>query len=139
MIHKHGLEALNRTLQDIRENCDIMGGLCVILAGDFRQTLPIIPRGTMYDQINACIKSSRLWKYVKIMKLKTNMRLQRSNNNDAHNFSKYLLSIGDGKEKLDIKTGKMKFRENFGTFCPNIESLIKHVYPNMNQHIADHD
>ncbi|GBN53632.1 hypothetical protein AVEN_40471-1 [Araneus ventricosus] len=40
MMHKHGLEAVNRTLQDLRGNKDLMGGLIVVLAGDFRQTLP---------------------------------------------------------------------------------------------------
>jgi hypothetical protein len=34
---------LNRTLKDIKENDSIMGGTTVLLAGDFRQTLPIVP------------------------------------------------------------------------------------------------
>ncbi|GBM88454.1 hypothetical protein AVEN_17496-1 [Araneus ventricosus] len=54
MMLKHGFEAVNRTLQDLRENKDLMGGLIVVLAGDFRQTLPVIPRGTMADEIKAC-------------------------------------------------------------------------------------
>ncbi|XP_071036514.1 uncharacterized protein [Parasteatoda tepidariorum] len=29
--------------------------------GDFRQTLPVIPRSTYADEINACLKSSPLW------------------------------------------------------------------------------
>ena len=39
MSHKRAFEALDRTLRDIRESDQIMGGLPVILAGDFRQTL----------------------------------------------------------------------------------------------------
>ncbi|GBN82619.1 hypothetical protein AVEN_234735-1 [Araneus ventricosus] len=62
MMHKHGLEAVNRTLQDLRGNKDLMGGLNVVLAGDFRQTLPVIPRGSMADEIKACLKSSYLCK-----------------------------------------------------------------------------
>jgi hypothetical protein len=138
MIHKHGLEALNRSLQDIRENGGIMGGLIVVLAGDFRQTLPIIPRGTMFDEIKACIKSSQLWRNAKKLKLQTNMRVQRSNELDAQKFSNYLLSIGNGKEKVDVETGKIRLSEDFCKVCPNINSLIQHVYPNLNQHIADH-
>jgi len=34
-----------------------MGKVIVILAGDFRQTLPIISRGTPADQIHACLKT----------------------------------------------------------------------------------
>lgn len=60
MIHKNGLEALDRTLKDIRNNKKLMGGIVVVLAGDFRQTLPVIPRGTMTDEIKACLKSSSL-------------------------------------------------------------------------------
>ncbi|CAH2108543.1 unnamed protein product [Euphydryas editha] len=60
MAHKKGIEALNRLLQDIRGCERIMGGVIVLLAGDFRQTLPVVPRGTRADEIKACIKSSIL-------------------------------------------------------------------------------
>ncbi|GBM94742.1 hypothetical protein AVEN_45892-1 [Araneus ventricosus] len=91
MMHKHGLEAVNRTLQDLRGN-NVMGGLILFLAGDFQQTLPVIPRGTMADEIKACLKSSYLWKQVEIMKLTTNMRIQ-SNCQNSQRFSDYLLKI----------------------------------------------
>lgn len=51
MMHKHGFEALNRTLQDIRNNKKIMGGILMLLSGDFRQILPIIKGGTKYDEL----------------------------------------------------------------------------------------
>ncbi|GFU69000.1 ATP-dependent DNA helicase [Trichonephila clavipes] len=38
MAHKKGIEALNRTLQDIKGCNRIMGGLTVLMSGDFRQT-----------------------------------------------------------------------------------------------------
>ncbi|UYV61693.1 hypothetical protein LAZ67_1005935 [Cordylochernes scorpioides] len=44
MAHKIALEALDRTLQDIRDDPQPMGGLVVLLAGDFRQTLPVVTR-----------------------------------------------------------------------------------------------
>ncbi|XP_074102059.1 ATP-dependent DNA helicase pif1-like [Cotesia typhae] len=74
MAHKKGVEALNQTLQDIRENNRLMGGLTILLAGDFRQTLPVVPRGTRADEIKACLKSSILWPNIKILSLKVNMR-----------------------------------------------------------------
>ncbi|GFV61883.1 ATP-dependent DNA helicase [Trichonephila clavipes] len=61
MSHKKVIEALNCTLQDLRDSTDIMGRMVVLLAGDFRQTLPVIQRGTLVDEIRACIKSSSLW------------------------------------------------------------------------------
>ncbi|CAK1580550.1 unnamed protein product [Parnassius mnemosyne] len=70
MGHKGGFEALNRTLKDIRGNDDMMGGVTVLLAGDFRQTLLIVPRGTRADEVKACIKASNLWPLVKISTLR---------------------------------------------------------------------
>lgn len=57
MSQKRPLEALNRTLRDLRNNKQIFGGMMVLLAGDFRQTLPVILRSTPADEIKACLKS----------------------------------------------------------------------------------
>lgn len=61
MAHKRSLEALDRTLKDLRDNQNIFGGAMILLSGDFRQTLPVIPRSTVADELNACLKSSNLW------------------------------------------------------------------------------
>lgn len=53
MMNKHAFEALHRTLQDIRKNKSLMGGVLMVLAGDFRQILPIVKGGTKYDEIKA--------------------------------------------------------------------------------------
>ncbi|GFT42634.1 ATP-dependent DNA helicase [Trichonephila clavipes] len=83
MSHKKAIEALNRTLQDLRDSKDIMGGMVVLLAGDFRQTLPVIQRGRLADEIQACIKSSNLWSRVEKLSLKTNMRVHLHNDVDS--------------------------------------------------------
>ncbi|KAL4153687.1 hypothetical protein QTP88_001520 [Uroleucon formosanum] len=61
MAHKRGFEALDRSLKDIRNNNEVMGGVTVLLTGVFRQTLPVIPRGSRADEVKACIKASYLW------------------------------------------------------------------------------
>ncbi|XP_054091371.1 uncharacterized protein LOC128922976 [Zeugodacus cucurbitae] len=43
MAHKHSLEALNRTLKDIKNSDKLFGGTLLVVSGDFRQTLPVIP------------------------------------------------------------------------------------------------
>ena len=53
MAHKGGIEVLDRTMQDIRCNKNLMGGVTVLMAGDFRQTLPVVPRGTRADEVKA--------------------------------------------------------------------------------------
>jgi len=41
MSHKKALEALDRTLRDLRGNARIFGGALILLSGDFRQILPL--------------------------------------------------------------------------------------------------
>jgi ATP-dependent DNA helicase PIF1 len=50
--HKYSLEALNRTLKYIKNNNKLFGGPLLLLSGDFRQTLPVIPHSTYADDIN---------------------------------------------------------------------------------------
>ena len=96
MAHKRALEALDRTLQDLRDNRAQMGGLAVVLSGDFRQTLPVIPKGTKADEIRAFLKSSSLWTNVKIFKLSTNMRVYLFGDQLSGQFAKNLLQVGEG-------------------------------------------
>ncbi|GFT42141.1 ATP-dependent DNA helicase [Trichonephila clavipes] len=73
--HKHSLEALDRTLKDIKNNTRLFGGALLLLSGDFRQTLPVIPRETYADEINACLKESYLWRSISKLCLTINMRV----------------------------------------------------------------
>ncbi|GFU48246.1 ATP-dependent DNA helicase [Trichonephila clavipes] len=57
----------DRSLQDLRENVQPFGNALILLAGDFRQTLPVISRSTPADEINACLKYSTLWRHVHIL------------------------------------------------------------------------
>ena len=54
MIHRAHVEALDRTLRDIRSSNKIMGGITVMFAGDFRQMLPVIVRGIRADIVKFC-------------------------------------------------------------------------------------
>ena len=44
MVPRYALEIMDRTLKDIMSNDLLFGGKIVILGGDFRQLLPILPR-----------------------------------------------------------------------------------------------
>ena len=44
MSHKKPITALDRIMKDIKGNQNIMEGMVVLLADDFRQILPVITR-----------------------------------------------------------------------------------------------
>jgi ATP-dependent DNA helicase PIF1 len=64
------------------------GDKIFIMGRDFRQILLVVIRDTHDQIIDACIKSSDLWKYVNIMHLTINMRIQ---NDEQKEFISYLL------------------------------------------------
>lgn len=131
MAHKNGIEALNRLLQDIR-GCDrIMGGVIVLLTGDFRQTLPVVPRGTRADEVKACIKSSILWPSVKVLTLTINMRVHLQPNSKAEEFSKILIDIGDGK--IPEEDGRIKVSYINCETVPDVITLTDKIYPNIDK------
>ena len=78
-----------------KTNKMIMGGVVVVLAGEFWQTLPVIPQGTMADELKACLKSSCLWRKVKTLKLNT-MRVYLKKKIDAGRFASQLVMLGNG-------------------------------------------
>ena len=128
MSHKKAIESVDRMLKDVRNNYYIMGGVTVVLAGDFRQTLPVIPKGTKADEIHACIKSSELWRNVHILNLMTNMRALLNGNIDANIFSENLLKIGNGTIDYD-QNGFIEIL--CGKIVENIENLKKSVFPDI--------
>ena len=42
-------------MKDLRNNQNRFCEAMILLAGDFRQTLPAIPRSTPVDELNACL------------------------------------------------------------------------------------
>ena len=60
MVNRRALEALNRTLQDLMEINSPFGGKVLILGGDFRQVLLVIPKGTKAELLDACVVNSPL-------------------------------------------------------------------------------
>jgi ATP-dependent DNA helicase PIF1 len=145
MINKFAFEALNRTLQDIMSSIDpknsyrLFGGKTVVFGGDFRQILPVVPRGSRADIVHATINSSHLWRKCKVLRLTKNMRLQYSNdqveNEGIANFAKWILEIGDGKigevhddgSTIDIPCDLL-------IQCVDknpIGSIVESVYPNL--------
>ena len=129
MAHKKSLEALQRIFQDLRKSQSLMGGVPVLLCGDFRQTLPVIPRSTPADEINACLKSSFLWRPVQTLPLRQNMLVMAQVPN-ARKFAQNLLDIGDGKRPTSVD-GKIKLDSEVCILADSFEELIDKIYHNI--------
>jgi hypothetical protein len=108
-----------------------MRGSTVALAGDFRQTLPIIPRSTAADELNACLKASHLWRYVKTFTLTINVRVHLTGDASAATFSKQLLMLGDGKAPPDPNTGLIQFLHNFCNIVCSVDEMKANVFPDI--------
>lgn len=139
MAHKRSLEALDRTLKDLRNNNRRFGGVMILLAGDFRQTLPVIPKSTAADELNACLKSSYLWRYVKTIPLSMNMRVFLQQDRTAEVFSKELLRIGNGQIPVDTSSGLISIPPAICQFTSTKDELITNVYPNIGQNYRNYD
>lgn len=107
MINRWAFEAFDRTLRDIMSKvvkgaADLpFGGKTVVLGGDFRQILPVVPKGGRADIVHACINSSPLWRDCRVLRLTENMRLKFPSDgiesDSLRQFGKWILDIGDGK------------------------------------------
>ncbi|CAH9082041.1 unnamed protein product [Cuscuta epithymum] len=106
MTNKYCYEALDRTMRDILRHsygCDgskPFGAKTIVFGGDFRQILPVIPKGSRQDIVQATLNSSFLWPFCKVLRLTKNMRV-RSGSDDLNSaniqwFIDWILKIGDG-------------------------------------------
>ena len=132
MTNRRAFEALDRTLRDLTGNDDPMGGICTLLCGDFRQILPVIPRGTRGNIVDACVKKSYLWDSVIVKHLHTNMRVYLCGDQAAGQFADQLLAIGDGKFPTDgDTTDVLQLPESMDTFVCNTDELMHRIYPDL--------
>ncbi|XP_019179093.1 PREDICTED: uncharacterized protein LOC109174309 [Ipomoea nil] len=107
MMYKHCFEALDRTMRDLLRFVDphsemkTFGGKIVVLGGDFRQILPVVPKGTRQDIVSLAINSSYLWDSCKVLTLTKNLRLgsvpNGGNRQALQEFADWIANVGDGK------------------------------------------
>jgi hypothetical protein len=91
MTKRQSIETLDRSLQDIMGSELPFGGKVMVFGGDFRQMLPVVPRGTRAQITDATLLRSYIWKDVRKICLTRNMRAQ-----STPWFLDYLLMVGNG-------------------------------------------
>jgi ATP-dependent DNA helicase PIF1 len=85
------LACVEEVCRRVNENDRPFGGKVVILIGDFRQTCPVIRRGTKAQVLNASIKASPLWPLFKIFPLTEPIR-----NAEDRPFADFVDTVGEG-------------------------------------------
>ncbi|KAH1161826.1 hypothetical protein GYH30_000623 [Glycine max] len=126
MAHKFCFEALDRSLRDVikaKSSSDkIFGGKVMVFGGDFWQILPVIPRRSRSDIVNATINSSYLWNHFHVLTLSKNMRLEA--NTDATDreetaaFAEWILNI-------DLLITK---------YDDSLYAIVNYTFPNLCHH-----
>lgn len=105
MAHRNCHECLDALLRDIMKSDVPFGGKVVIFGGDFRQVLPVVPRGTKEKILAATIHNSTsevdgIWPHITKISLTENMRVQRAIGADREvlrDWALELLRIGEGR------------------------------------------
>jgi hypothetical protein len=119
----------------------LFGGKVVVMRGDFRQLLPMVPRGTRGQIVDASLKRSAiLWHRVKVRHLHENMRVQKLLAQGGTNvevdaqqhqaWADYLQRIGEGTEQVFPEVGEeaVLIPEDMCCQGDTIDSLVDEVY-----------
>ena len=101
-------------------------GMTLILAGDWRQILPVVRHGSMPDTVDATLKSSYLWQIVTRLQLTQNMRAKLRG--ESSQFADFLLSIEGGKEEHHKDKGHFFIKLPDDMTVENEKELLDFVF-----------
>jgi ATP-dependent DNA helicase PIF1 len=131
-------------LDDAQATGKIFDGKTMVLGGDFRQTLPVVPKAGREDIVSASLPRSHLWQHVTILRLHINMRVMATNSEEQREFAKWVLNVGDGslpaiagEEGVDpdwikIPSHMMPLAEDY-----SLRGLIRTIYSDHRCHSGD--
>jgi hypothetical protein len=150
MMHCRAFEAVDRTLCDLMQLDDaqvtgkIFGEKTVVLGGDFRQILPVVPKVGREDIVSASLPRSHLWQHVTILRLHINMRVMATNSKEQREFAKWVLNVGDrslpaivGKEGVDPDWIKIPSHMRLPAEDCSLRRLIRTIYLDHQCHFGD--
>lgn len=115
---------LNKTINDIRENSQIMQGITILLFGDFRQTLPVIPRRPQANEINVCFKRKL---HLESWQAENSMRVKIAGELARRRFAPFLLHFCKGTIGMGQNTN-ISPPNGCGNSVSSIQDLSNHIY-----------
>ncbi|SGY56765.1 BQ5605_C006g04169 [Microbotryum silenes-dioicae] len=157
MQHRRCFQLVDRMLQDVRSSTARFGGLTVVLAGDPKQCLPVIPKSSPAQIVDACIMNADFWGKVEMLhfsvssnpfltfrpytnhgtvQAQTNMRLlaaadrmTETEREKAQDFANWLLGVRDGSANKTEDSIALPRELLLPATTRNRSGLIRHVYP----------
>ena len=135
--HKHLYETMDRSFRSLLENDEPYGGKVILHSGDWKQILPVIQGGSRAEIVQATLKASHLWVHVQLFPLTENVRIKNSKNDDAVQYDKFLVDIGEGKIETDSKIGNdmIKIPDHMKSESDDVVGFVKEVFPNFQEKI----
>lgn len=142
MANKFCFEALDKIQKDIisetkNTSNKFFGGKVVVFDGNFRQILPVIPRGNKAHVVHATINGSYIWDHCKVLRLTKHMRLtcrsSSSTPKEIRKFYDWVLQIGDDKiSEPNNGYAELSIPNEFllSDFTDHIEVIVTSTYPN---------
>jgi len=150
MVKRQCFEAVDRTFRDLlrpdNPNSEqlLFGGKIIVFGGDFRQILPVIPKGSRADIVHHALNSSYIWNYCQVLTLSKNMRLNSLNNSQSaeelKSFAEWILNIGDGKlNEPNDGEAEIEIPEELliRNYTEPLDAIVSYAYPNLQQHFND--
>ena len=120
---------MDRSLREVTGIDLVFGGITVVFSGDWRQCLPIVKNGGRGEVVDACLKSSYLWKKIIVKNLTRNMRVEQKG--ESKDFSDLLLKIGDGelRENKLMGDNMVQLPEELFIESSRGDDLVDHIFP----------
>ncbi|XP_063942080.1 uncharacterized protein LOC108218842 isoform X3 [Daucus carota subsp. sativus] len=155
MNHRFIFEAVDRTFRDICNKTNPgarslpFGGITMLLGGDLRQILPVVPKKGREDIVASTIPKSKLWQHCTVFQLTENMRIEKdvppvTIDGRQVQFRDWILGLGDGREPTfkfgeEVEPSWIKIPDELClqyTGDP-MDAIIGHVYSDLNMHHGD--
>ena len=118
MLDNRHLAAMDRSLRDLMGSDCQFGAKVLVLSGDLRQCLPVVPGASRAGIVERCINQCALWQHFEVMEMTKNMRVLASGDERLIEWDNFITNIGNGT----CGTGS---DDNLVTFPPDMCLTIK--------------